>query len=123
MLPLSRCDYPHLCDACKCQAVTADEHAREQQSTAAAAAEEARDLEGFHRKADEKAEAERKARRFPFPVRPRILGMSSPAGRKALITIVARLDRQIDGETVIGVADHGHSCRHPFSSPTQQPQR
>ncbi|MEU0952524.1 replication-relaxation family protein [Streptomyces niveus] len=61
--------YPHLCDACKQQAVTAKEREREQQWTAAAAAEEARALEEFHRQADEVAEAERKARRFPFPWR------------------------------------------------------
>ncbi|MEV4998547.1 replication-relaxation family protein [Streptomyces niveus] len=62
-------DYPHLCDACKNQAVTAKEREREQQWRAAAAAKEARALEEFHRQADEEAEAARKARRFPFPWR------------------------------------------------------
>ncbi|MGW6309600.1 hypothetical protein [Streptomyces niveus] len=59
-------DYPHLCDACKHQAVTAKEREREQPWRAAAAAKEARALEEFHRQADEEAEAARKARRFPF---------------------------------------------------------
>ncbi|WP_241672230.1 hypothetical protein [Streptomyces sp. IB2014 016-6] len=62
-------DYPHLCEACKHQAVTAKEREHEQQWTAAAAAEQARALEEAHWQADEEAEADRKARRFPFPFR------------------------------------------------------
>ncbi|MFF2191283.1 hypothetical protein [Streptomyces sp. NPDC058155] len=59
-------DYPHLCDACKAQAVMAKEREREQRWMAAAAAKEARALEEFHRQADEEAEAERKALRHCF---------------------------------------------------------
>ncbi|MFD3484900.1 replication-relaxation family protein [Streptomyces sp. NPDC058665] len=63
-------DYPHLCAACKRQAVTADELEHEQQRAREVDSEEARALEELHRQADQEAEAHRKARRFPFPWRP-----------------------------------------------------